>query len=256
MKSIRNVFANEHKALIGFITCGYPSLMVNREVINIMAESGCDIIELGIPFSDPLGDGPTIQRSSYYSLKEGTTPETCLEFAGEIANTVSVPILLMTYFNNIFQFGYERFCHRCQEARVPGIIVPDIPPEEGQELNRIANTHDVDMIYLLNPNSTRERIRIVSARTNSFIYLVSVLGVTGARKALPEELPRFIKRVRQYTDLPLAVGFGVSTIEQGRKIAKLANGVIIGSKIIQLVEEKNGYNNLKKFLLAMRKVLS
>jgi tryptophan synthase alpha chain len=255
MSRITDIFRSGHKALIGYITAGYPDIKATPEIAAALAENGCDIIELGIPFSDPLADGATIQKSSYQALTKGTTPEACLEMATEVRRRVSVPLLFMTYYNPVLNYGLSSFCHRCMNAGINGLIVPDLPPEEGTELEAITGKNELDLVYLLAPTSTEERITTVAERSRGFIYMVSLTGVTGVRNTLPPELEDFFRRVRHQARQPLCVGFGIATPEHARHVAAIADGVIIGSRIIQLIEEDTTLARLCSFISGMRKAL-
>jgi tryptophan synthase alpha chain len=244
-----------HAALIPYITVGYPSVETTLKAVPLFASSGCDIIELGIPFSDPLADGATIQRASYKALRQGVTPKVCLEVAQELRRQVKIPLVFMTYYNPVLKFGLEQFCSKCTEVGIDGLIIPDLPPEEGEELEKSTRRHELDIIYLLSPASTEERIRLVADRSSGFIYLVSLTGVTGARDKLPEELESFVARVQARTEKPLCVGFGVSTPEQARRVAKVADGVIVGSRIIQLLDEDKSLKNACSFIKSLREAL-
>jgi len=256
MSRIASAFAKLNRvALIPYITVGYPSIEATLEIVPLLAESGCDIVELGIPFSDPLADGATIQHASYEALRQGITPKLCLEVAQVLRQRVEIPLVFMTYYNPVLKFGLEEFCSKCAEVGVDGLIIPDLPPEEGEDLERSAQEYEIDLIYLLTPISTKERIDIVASRSSGFIYLVSLTGVTGTRDVLPDELESFVNRVRTRTRKPLCVGFGVSTPEQVRRIAKVADGVIVGSRIIQLMEEDTTFSSLKAFTSSLREAL-
>ena len=255
MSHIISVFKPNYKALIAYITIGYPSIEATHKIASILSENGCDIIELGIPFSDPLADGATIQKASYHSLQEGTTPQVCLEVACQLHQKITTPLVFMTYYNPVLNFGLETFCQSCTEAGISGLIIPDLPPEEGVELEAITQTHNLDLIYLLAPTSTEERIDTVAKRSRGFIYLVSLTGVTGARQTLPPELESSVKRIRQKAKQPLCIGFGVSNPEQASRITNIADGVIVGSRLIQLIEEDPTLSSLKAFVLSLRKAL-
>ena len=256
MNSIASVFRPDYKALIAYITVGYPSIEATLEVVPLLASNGCDIVELGIPFSDPLADGATIQKASYQALQQGTTPELCLEVAHKLHQKIATPLVFMTYYNPVFNFGLEAFCQSCAEAGVSGLIIPDLPPEEGEGLEVITRKHSLDLIYLLAPTSTKERIAVVAERSRGFIYLVSLTGVTGARQTLPPELESFVKRVRQKAKQPLCVGFGVSNPEQAGRIARIADGVIVGSRIIQLMEADESMASVANFAGELRCALN
>ena len=255
MSSITSVFRPDYKALITYITVGYPDIEATEEIATILANNGSDIIELGIPFSDPLADGATIQKSSFQALQQGTTPQVCLETARRLRRKIATPLVFMTYYNPVFNFGLEAFCQGCAETGINGLIVPDLPPEEGGELETITQKHNLDLIYLLAPTSTEERISTIAARSRGFIYMVSLAGVTGARQALHPELENFVKRVRQKAKQPLCVGFGISNPEQARRVARIADGVIVGSRLIQLIEEDATLSSLKALTISLRKAL-
>jgi tryptophan synthase alpha chain len=257
MSDIGAIFSKPgHKALITYLTVGYPTAETTLEMIPTIASSGGDLVELGIPFSDPLADGTTIQRASYQALQQGITPEVCLEVASKLRAKVDIPLVFMTYFNPVLNYGLDAFCRDCARAGVSGLIIPDLPPEEGAELEAISLKHGLDLIYLLAPTSTDERIAMVAARSRGFIYLVSMTGVTGSRDKLPEELESFVSRVRQRTQQPLCVGFGISNAAQALRVAKIADGVIVGSRLIQLLEEKDAPSKVHSFIRGLRYALS
>ncbi|MEE9520949.1 MAG: tryptophan synthase subunit alpha [Dehalococcoidales bacterium] len=256
MSRITSVFKPGYKALIAYITVGYPSLETTYEAASVLADNGCDIIELGIPFSDPLADGATIQKASYQALQQGITPQICLEAASQLRQRVAVPLVFMSYYNPILSFGLEAFCRASAKAGIDGIIIPDLPPEEGIELQTSTSKHKLDLIYLLAPTSTEERVSLVAERCRGFIYLVSLTGVTGARQALPPGLEDFVGRVRQKAQQPLCVGFGVSNPEQAQRVAKIADGVIVGSRLIQLMEQDATLTSLKSFTKSLREALN
>ena len=257
MSHITSVFSQGHKALIAYITVGYPSIEDTLKVVPLLASSGCDIVELGIPFSDPLADGATIQKASFYALENGVTPQLCLNTAKELSQRAQIPLVFMTYFNPVFSYGLEEFCGACAGSGVSGLIIPDLPPEEGSELETIAQRQGLDLIYLLAPTSTKERIELVAQKSRGFIYLVSVTGVTGARDRLPTDLEVFVDRVKQIAKQPLCVGFGISTSEQARRVAGIADGVIVGSRIIQLIEtEDNFMSTVGNFIKELRQALN
>jgi len=256
LSRIASVFARaKHTALIPYITVGYPTIETTLKVVPLFARTGCDIIELGIPFSDPLADGATIQQASYEALRQGVTTTVCFEVAQELRQRVEIPLVFMTYYNPVLKFGLGQFCSKCAEVGIDGLIIPDLPPEEGKELEKSTKRQGLDLIYLLSPASTKERIRLVTSRSSGFIYLVSLTGVTGTRDKLPEELEGFVARVRKRTEKPLCVGFGVSTPEQARRVARVADGVIVGSRIIQLLDEDKSLRNACSFIKCLREAL-
>jgi len=239
-----------------YVTVGYPTIEATLKVIPLLAQNGADIVELGIPFSDPLADGATIQKASFHALQNGVTPQLCLDVARQLRQVIEIPLVFMTYFNPVFSYGLEEFCTNCRRSGVDGLIIPDLPPEEGTELETVTRGRDLDLIYLLAPTSTEERIKLVSERSRGFIYLVSVTGVTGARDKLPLDLEAFVAKVRGITKQPLCVGFGISTPRQARQVARVADGVIVGSRIIQLMEaEDNFMPTVGNFIKELRQAL-
>ncbi len=255
MSRIESIFKKGHKALVGYVTAGYPDLKATPRIVTALAENGCDIVELGIPFSDPLADGATIQQASFKALQNGATPAACLEMARRLYRKISVPLAFMTYFNPVLNYGLEPFCRACRDAGISGLIVPDLPPEEGHELEQITRQHDLDLIYFLAPTSTAARIGEVAKRARGFIYLVSLTGVTGARDTLPQGLENFVRRVRQRVKQPLCVGFGIATPAQARRVAAVADGVIVGSRLLQLIDADSTLASVKAFVSSLRKVL-
>jgi tryptophan synthase alpha chain len=254
---INSVFTRPgHKALISYITVGFPTIEATLRTVPILADNGCDIIELGIPFSDPLADGATIQRASFQALQNGISPQSCLEIAKQLSRRISTPLVFITYFNAVLRYGIEQFCVNCADSGIEGLIIPDLPPEEGTEVEAFAQRYGIDLIYLLAPTSSEERIRLVAEKSRGFIYLVSVTGVTGTRDKLPSGLDAFVARVRKIAKLPVCVGFGISTPEQAKQVAKIADGVIVGSRIIQLMEEEDkSAVSLQDFIKNLRKAI-
>jgi tryptophan synthase alpha chain len=234
------------KALMPYLTLGYPHRESALELVPALVEGGADLIELGVPFSDPLADGATIQAASQRALGNGMTLALCLDQVTELRGRgVSVPLVLMGYYNPILQMGIESFARRARETGVDGAIVPDLPPEEANSLQDALRARDIDLIFLLAPTSDDQRVRRVVAQSSGFLYLVSLVGVTGARDRLPPGLEAFCARVRSArvrsarvraaTDLPMAVGFGIGTPAQARRVAGVADGVIVGSALIRAV---------------------
>jgi tryptophan synthase alpha chain len=244
-----------HKALIAYVTVGYPTVETTLKVVPLLADSGCDIIELGIPFSDPLADGVTIQRSSFKALQSGVTPQLCLEISGKLSHKINKPLVFMTYYNLVLKYGLKNFCAASASSGVSGLIIPDLPPDEGSELEAISREKGLDLIYLLSPTSTEPRIRLAARRSRGFIYLVSVTGVTGARDRLPADLKSFVTRVEKVASQPLCVGFGISTPEQAGQIAGIADGVIMGSRIIQLMEKGDDLSPVAELVRALREAI-
>lgn len=223
-------------ALMPYYTLGYPDQATSLDIITAIAADS-DLLELGVPFSDPLADGPTIQHSTQISLERGTTLAGCLDMVRELRRRgVKTPILLFGYYNPFLAYGLDALVHDARDAGAQGFIVPDLPPEEATELETAAGIEGMVYVHFLAPTSSPERIVAVTNRARGFIYLVSVTGVTGARSSLQSNLAEFIDRVRTHTSVPLAVGFGISTPEQAASIGRLADGVIVGSALINAVD--------------------
>jgi tryptophan synthase alpha chain len=257
LSRISSIFTPGHKALIGYIVAGYPGIQSTVDTAVLLAESGCDIIELGIPFSDPIADGITIAEASHLALQNKTTPDICLEAARQISKRIDTPLMFMTYYNPIFHYGLQQFINNARKAGIQGLIVPDLPPDNDEAAEKLCQENGLDMVYLLAPNCHTERIKLVSSRSKGFIYLVSVTGVTGTRKELPDNIESFISRVRELSEgIPLCVGFGISTTAQAAQIAKLADGIIIGSRIVQLMGSgPEARSKLRDFIKGIRESL-
>jgi tryptophan synthase alpha chain len=222
-----------------FFTVGYPDLPTSINVMQALAEAGADALEIGMPFSDPLADGPTIQHASQVALENGTRISDCVAAVRTLRERgVSVPLVMMGYLNPLLAYGLERFVADAAESGASGFIVPDLPTEEAGEFNALCAAHGLGFTPLLAPNSTAVRIAEVVKAARGFVYLVSVTGVTGARDSLPPDLTEYIERVRAATDLPLAVGFGISQPSQARQVAAHADGVIVASALIRLMEQE------------------
>ena len=232
------------KALITFITAGDPDLSTTEALIFELEKRGADIIELGIPFSDSIADGPTIQSAYQRALK--TTAADVLGLVNKIREKSELPIVLMGSYNLIYNYGIEKFFEEAAKARVDGVIAPDLPPEEARELREQAKKHKVDLIFLVAPTSTPERIKLAAEASTGFIYLISLLGITGARAELSSTVQDSLKKIRKYTAKPVAVGFGISTPEQARAIAEYADGVIVGSAIVDIIAKNLGKPDLVK----------
>ncbi|PKO21284.1 MAG: tryptophan synthase subunit alpha [Chloroflexi bacterium HGW-Chloroflexi-1] len=228
--------AQGRAALMPYFTLGYPDATTSEQIIRAIAGAGADLIELGVPFSDPLADGPTIQHSTQVALDGGMTLTRGLELTARLrAGGVTQSLLLMGYVNPILTYGVERFVADATAAGADGFIVPDLPPEEAGALEAACRTHGRALVYLLAPTSTPARVAAIAARTSGFLYLVSLAGVTGARNALPPDLPSFVERARAAAHCPIAVGFGIATPEQARAVGRIADGVIVGSALIDAV---------------------
>lgn len=228
--------ARGKKAFIAFITAGDPSLEATEALVPELEKAGADIIELGVPFSDPMADGMTIQEASFRSLARGTTPAKILELVRRLRKVTEVPIALMSYYNPIFHYGDEKFVADAKAAGVDGLIIPDLPVTEADDLRRAASKHDVAVVFFLAPTTTKARMAGIVKAASGFVYFVSVAGVTGARAAVPADLARKVKLARSMTKVPVCVGFGVSTPQQVKDIATFADGVIVGSAIVKEIE--------------------
>jgi tryptophan synthase alpha chain len=224
-------------ALMPYFTLGYPNLDDSLPILEAIANAGADLIELGIPFSDPLADGPTIQRSTHIALEGGMTVQHCLDLTRQLrARGVTQPLLLMGYYNPILAYGVSRFVADAAAAGADGFIVPDLPPEEAGEMQAACERHRLALVYLLAPTSPPERVAYLARQTRGFLYLVSLTGVTGARQDLPSDLDDFVSRVRGQASIPVAVGFGISTPAQAKAVGRVADGVIVGSALIDAVD--------------------
>ena len=243
------------KALVTFITAGDPALHVTEEMIHLLESAGADIIELGVPFSDPMADGPTIQLSSERALAAGTTLEGILATVTKVRARSQIPIVLMGYLNPVYAYGYERFCRDAADAGVDGLLIVDMPPEESAELLSYARSNGLDIIFLLTPTSDETRISTVQRLGRGFIYYVTVTGVTGTRQIVSDTLPHELEKVMGKVKLPVMAGFGISTPEQAASVAALADGVVVGSAIVKMFEQYAGQRlkkELKKFVSAMK----
>lgn len=235
-----NLRKNRKKAVIAYITAGYPTLAATAGLMRSLESAGVDIIELGVPFSDPIADGPTIQKSSEIALKAGVTLASILKLVKDKRPKTSAPLVLMTYLNPVYSYGLKRFMDDAVMCGVDGVICPDLPPEEASLFRKYAAGKPLDIIFLASPTSTDERLRMIAKYSAGFIYYVSVTGVTGARGTLPDDLRPNIKRLRRITAKPVCVGFGISSPEQARAVARLADGVIVGSAIIDIIASHRG----------------
>jgi len=223
--------------VIPYLTVGFPSVEETLSLVPALVDGGADVIELGVPFSDPLADGPTIQRASFHALAQGVNLGTCLQVCRQLRDTgVTTPLVLMGYYNPIFSYGLERFAVDAQDAGVDGVIVPDLPIEEADPLQTTCRQHGIHLIPLLAPTSTNARIARSCEKAGGFVYCVSLTGVTGARAELPPGLPTFIQRVRKHTELPIAIGFGISQRHHVEALAPLAQAAAVGSALIEVVE--------------------
>lgn len=233
MNRIKKAFDNK-KAFIGFLTAGDPTLERTEEFVLEMERGGAALIELGIPFSDPIADGPVIQAANIRSLAAGCTTDKIFDTVASMREKTQIPLVFLAYLNTLYKYGYEAFCKRCQECGVDGVIIPDMPFEEKGELVPIASRYGVDVITMIAPTS-KERIKTLAKEATGFIYVVSSMGVTGARDEITTDIEEIVNIIRSVTDTPAAVGFGINTKEQVHKYSSIADGVIVGSAIVRVV---------------------
>ena len=235
MSNIAKAFAGG-KAFIPFITCGDPDLDTTERAVRAMAAAGADLIELGIPFSDPTAEGPVIQAANARALAAGTTTDRIFEMVRRLRRDIEIPLVFMTYANVVFSCGIERFCAACAEAGMDGLILPDVPYEEKEEFEPICRRHGLDLISMVAPTS-EARIASIAGEARGFLYVVSSLGVTGVRGAITTDIGAMVRKIRENTEIPCAVGFGISTPEQAARMAALSDGAIVGSAIVKLMAQ-------------------
>ena len=235
MSNIRKAFENG-KAFIAFITCGDPDLETTAAVVRSAAQNGADLIELGIPFSDPTAEGPVIQGANLRALRGGVTTDKIFDLVKDLRRDVTIPMVFMTYANVVFSYGAERFISACKDIGIDGLILPDLPFEEKGEFQPLCKQYGVDLVSLIAPTSD-DRIATIAREAEGFIYIVSSLGVTGTRSKITTDLASIVKAVRENTAVPCAIGFGISTPEQAKNMADISDGAIVGSAIIKLLEK-------------------
>lgn len=237
MSRIREALENK-KSFIGFLTAGDPSLDKTEEFIVEMANAGAGLIEIGIPFSDPIAEGPVIQAANVRALSApgGCTTDMIFGMVARVSKKVSVPLVFLTYLNPVYKYGFDMFCRKCRECGVDGLIIPDMPFEEKEELLPVAKKYGVDIISLIAPTSA-DRIQMIAKEAEGYIYVVSSMGVTGVRSEITTDIDAIVKVICEVTDTPVAIGFGISTAEQAEKYSKIADGVIVGSAIVKIIEK-------------------
>lgn len=236
-EAFRALQVNNKKGFIPFITAGDPDLATTRDLIIELANAGATLIELGIPFSDPMADGPVIQRASERALRHNFGVAEVLQLVSDARHQTDVPIILFSYFNPLLQFGIENLANQAKAAGIDGVLVTDLIPEEAGELAATMRRHDLDLIFLVAPTSTDERLRLIAERASGFIYAVSRAGVTGAREEMSAEAEKLVNRVRRFSDLPVGVGFGISKPEHVADVWRYADAVVVGSAIVKLAED-------------------
>lgn len=247
------------KALVAFVTAGDPDLSQTEEAICAIEAAGADVIELGVPFSDPMADGPTIQLSSERALASGTTLAGILEMVKRVRTRSGIPIILMGYLNPVHAYGYERFCRDAVQAGVDGVLLVDLPPEESGELLPFSVQYGLDVIFLLTPTSDSSRIELVNKIGRGFVYYVTVTGVTGARQMVSDSLKTELTNIMSRIPLPVMAGFGISTPEQAKEVGALADGIVVGSAIVKLFEKQSGIHlnsELDQFVRSLKQAIS
>lgn len=256
MSNIRKAFENG-KAFIAFITCGDPDLETTAKVVRAAAANGADLIELGIPFSDPTAEGPVIQGANVRALKGKITTDKIFAFVKELRKDIKVPMVFMTYANVVFSYGAERFISACRDIEMDGMILPDLPFEEKEEFGPLCRQYGLDLISLIAPTS-ENRIARIAKEAEGFLYIVSSLGVTGIRSEIRTDLDAIVKVVRENTDVPCAIGFGISTPEQAKKMADISDGAIVGSAIIKLLEKhgRDAAGYVGEYVKSMKKAIT
>ena len=255
MSNIAKAFENG-KAFIAFITCGDPDLETTAAAVRAAVENGADLIELGIPFSDPTAEGPIIQGANLRALSGGITTDDIFAFVKELRRDVTVPMVFMTYANVVFSYGAEKFISTCKDIQMDGLILPDLPYEEKEEFIPLCHKYGVDLVSLIAPTS-ENRIAMIAKEAEGFLYIVSSLGVTGVRSEIKTDLSSIVKVVRENTDVPCAIGFGISTPEQAKKMADISDGAIVGSAIIKLLEKygKDAPKYIGEYVQSMKDAL-
>jgi tryptophan synthase alpha chain len=250
-RKFRQLKKNNKKALIIYLTCGFPDLKTTEELVCLLENCQVDMIELGIPFSDPIADGPIIQRASQKALEKGIILDKVFGMVTKLRNKVDIPLVIMSYLNPIYQYNAKKFFHNCAKSGVDGVIIPDVIIEEGREFEKLANESGVDLIYFVAPVTGRVRRNKVYRHTRGFTYILSVTGITGPREKFPKELRNFLSEVRSETKKPLALGFGISNPGQVKSVRKFVDGFIIGSALIRIIlntERRKLLPEVKKFI--------
>lgn len=256
MSNIKKAFENK-KAFIGFVTAGDPDLQVSEQIMLNMAKGGCGLIEIGIPFSDPIAEGPVIQEANLRSLSQGTTTDKVFDLTKKVAAQTDIPLVYMTYLNVLFKYGYDRFLQKAKDAGISGVIIPDLPYEEKDEVQSVAEHYGIDVISLIAPTS-EDRIKMIAGEAQGFVYTVSSLGVTGTREEIKTDLESITKAIREVTDTPVAIGFGINTPEQAKKYSHIADGIIVGSAIVKIVAEygENAPQKVYEYVKSMKDAIS
>lgn len=235
MNKISQAFDGK-KAFIGFVTAGDPDMQTSEQIMLSMAKAGCDLIEIGIPFSDPIAEGPVIQEANLRSLSQSTTTDKVFELTKKVSSQLDIPLVYMTYLNVLFKYGYDKFLQKAKDAGICGVIIPDMPFEEKAELQSVAEKYSIEVVSLIAPTSD-DRIKMIASQAEGFVYAVSSLGVTGTRSEIKTDLKAITESIKQVTDIPVAIGFGINTPQQAKKYSAIADGVIVGSAIVKIIAE-------------------
>jgi len=247
-KKFESLRAKNEKALVVYLTAGDPSLAVTKELIFGLEKAGVDILEIGVPFSDPTADGPVIQAASQRALKTGTTLAGVLKMVADFRLSSQIPIVLFGYFNPIFAYGVEKFARTASEAGVDGVLVVDLPPEEAHELRVYSDAAGLDFISLVAPTSGKDRMKTILKTATGFLYYISITGVTGTAAPKIEDIAREVSKIRKLTKMPIAVGFGISNAKQAKQIGAVADGIVIGSAVVKLIDENRNNHELIKII--------
>lgn len=240
VKTISRISFAAKPVLVAYVTCGDPDISTTRDIVLAACRGGADIIELGVPFSDPVADGPVIQRASERALKQGTSLEDVLRLASDLRKQTDAGMIVFTYLNPLLRFGMERFCAEAVKAGVDGALITDLTVEEADDYRRVMAAHNLDTVFLTAPTSTDQRLKAITQACKGFVYAVSRTGITGTQKQVAADVQGLVKRIRKFTKLPVAVGFGISNAEQFAEVGQFADGVVVGSAIVQLIEQNPG----------------
>ncbi len=250
---LSSIISQGKKAFIPYIMAGYPDIKTTEKVFSMLENIGADVVELGVPFSDPLADGPVIQEAASVALKNGVTLKKVLQILKELRKSHSIAVVLMTYYNPVYRYGLERFFRDASKAGVDGLIVPDLPPDEADELIEQGRKYQIATIFLAAPTSTDERLCLVAEKSSGFVYYVSITGITGSRLEITKEMSGMIKKIKRFTKTPVCVGFGVKKPGEAKRIAEIADGVIVGSSIVK--QMTGDLRKLQRYLRALRRAI-
>ena len=251
---MRQLQFEKRPGLVAYVTCGDPNIATTRDIVLAACRAGADVIELGVPFSDPVADGPVIQRASERALRNGTSLEDVFKLAREVRREADTALIIFSYLNPVLRFGLERFCAEAAKAGVDGALITDLTVEEAGEYRRLMAAHELDTVFLAAPTSPDQRLKAITGACKGFVYAVSRTGITGAQKQLANDAQGLVKRIRKFTSLPVAVGFGISNAEQFAEVGRFADAAVVGSAIVQMIEQNPGNeaNAVEKFIRGLR----